>query len=210
MEKNKVNDDFLKRLRNDIGGKSEDLDTKETNNRDKSNLNKKNLSHYEMMSAIATAIHQTSLHTDSHKQKDWEEDSGKSYWLEYKPTSALKFKFIDNKLVLMFTKEITNPLALDNHYKNQTDVALKDALDSVKKKYKEITGKTLSLTAETDVFEQVLPLSMTRQLRTYSCMYKIAGIESMSELAEKERKELLKSALDKADAMTVYKKKGKS
>lgn len=207
MKKDKSDQDFLAKFDIDVNGK---FDVSETENKDDYNLNKKNLSQYEMMSAIATSIHQMSLYTDRNKMNEFEEDAEKPYWLEYRPTNALKFKFKDNMLILMLTREITNPLKLTNHYNNEINVGIKDAVTSIKNKYKEITGKTLSLSEYSDVYEQVLPLSLNRQLRTYICMYKIGGIESNIELAEKERKEFLKTALDKAESMSLFKKNTKS
>ena len=205
------NKDFWSKITIDSGGKSPDFDDKETEKRDKANLNsKKELSAHQIFSAIATAAYQTSEYTNSKRHNSFDEEQEKSYWVECPMTNGLKFKFKDNKLVLILSKEIKNPLKIDNHYENSINASLDGAVKEIKKKYKEITGKSLSLTADTDVYEQIVPLSLVRQIRVYSCMYKIGGIESMREEAEKETKELFKSALEKADQMTVFKKTKKS
>lgn len=168
----------------------------------------KKMTDYQIMSAIATAVYQLSDHTDSKKHNSYQEDAENSYWVCWEePVSGVKCKFKDNKLVLSFTVETINPLKLDNHYENKINSYMNSVVSEVKKKYKNITGKTLSLTKDSEIFEHVTPLSSSRQLRLYISVYTIGGIESFNDKYKKDVKELLKSAFDKADQMTVFKAK---
>ena len=167
----------------------------------------KKMTTHEILSGIATAIYQSSEHTNSKRHNAFNDEAEKPYWVECAMNDSVKFKVKDNKLVLIYTVEIQNPLKLDNCHVNKVEDQLDQVVVYLKKKYKEITKEALTLTQESDIFEQAIPLSLVRQIRVYSCCYKIGGIESVAEQNEKDVKELHKSALDKADAMTVFKKK---
>lgn len=171
-------------------------------------MENKKMTEYEIMSAIATAVSQSSNYLDSKKHNDYEKEADKQYWVCWEePVSAVKCRFKDNKLIISFTVETINPLKLDNHYENKVNATLEDVISGVKSRYKKITGKSLSLTKDSDVFEQVTPLSHKRQIRVYTCVYTIGGIKSFKDQYEKDVKELLKSAIDKADEMTKFKSK---
>jgi len=162
-------------------------------------MSSKKLTAPEIMSAIATAVYQSTTHTDSNKLNTYD-DNDKPYWLSYEdPISSVKCKFKDNKLLIMFTVEIMNSLKLDNHFTNKIDNKLTDVVSSIKSKYKEITGKALGLSKVGDTFEKSVIISNRQQLRTYFSIYTIAGIESKEKENEKDVKDLLKSALDKLE-----------
>lgn len=170
----------------------------------------KKMTSYEVMSAIATAVYQSSNYLDNKKHNEYQKGTDSSYWVCWdEPVSAVKCKFRDNKLIVTFSVETINPLKLDNHYENKVTVKMEDVIKGIKLKYKNITGKALSLKKDSDIFEQVIPLSHTRQIRNYTCVYTIGGIESFNDKYQKDVKELLKSAFDKADQMTVFKGKSK-
>jgi len=163
----------------------------------------KKLTAPEIMSAIATAVYQTADSTDSKKVNTYDDDHEMPYWVSYEdPVSAVKCKFRDNKLLIMFTVELINALKLTNHYSNKVDAKLEDIVSQIKTKYKEITGKTLGLTKFGDTFEQSTVISNRQQTKTYFCVYEIAGIESVEKQNAKEVKELLQNALDKAEKVT--------
>lgn len=167
----------------------------------------KKLTVHEILSAIATAIYGASEHTNSKRHNAYNDEMDKAHWLECAMNDSVKFKFKDDKLILIYTIEITNPLKLTNDHVNKVTDQLSQVVKYIKTKYKDITNKTLTLTQDSDVFEQALPLSLVRQYRIYTCAYKIGGIDSVVAQNEKDVKELLKAASDKADAMTVFKKK---
>lgn len=170
----------------------------------------KKMTSYEIMSAIATAVYQTSNFLDTKQNNTYEKEDHESrtHWKCWEePISAVKCKFRDNKLVVMFSVETINPLKLDNHYENKINAQMEDIISGIKKKYKEITDKTLGLKTASDIYEQSIPLSHKRQIRVYTCLYTIDGIESVEEQDKKDVKELLKTAIDKADEMTVFKRK---
>lgn len=168
----------------------------------------KKLTHYQVLSAIATAVQNSSEYTNSKKYNSYEDEADKPHWIEWEePISGIKCKFKDDKFILIFTEEITNPLKLTNYYTNKIESKIDNIISSIKKKYKEITNKTLSLKQIGDIYERAHPLSMVRQIRDYTVVYKIEGIESYADQYNKDVKELLKSAIDKADQMTVFKKK---
>jgi hypothetical protein len=171
-------------------------------------MENKKMTDYEIMSAIATAVHQSSNFLDSKKHNDYQEGAEKAYWICWdEPVSGLKCRFKDNKLILSFTVETHNTLKLDNHYENKINTQLEDIVSGIKKKYKDITSKTLSLTKDSDVFEQVTDLSFKRKIRTYTCLYTIGGIKSFKDQYEKDVREMLKAAIDKADEMTKFRSK---
>ena len=163
----------------------------------------KKLTAPEIMSAIATAVYQTSDHTDSKKVVTYDNDGEKPYWVTYEdPVSAVKCLFKDNKLVILFTVELVNALKLTNHHSNKVDAKLEEIVKQIKTKYKEITGKSLGLTKFGETFEKSTIISNRQQIRTYYCVYEIAGIESVEKQNAKEVKELLQNALDKAEDVT--------
>lgn len=168
----------------------------------------KKMTHYQVLSAIATAVHNSSEFTNSKRFNSYEEEAEKQHWLEWEePISGLKCKFKDDKLILIFTEEITNPLKLTNYYTNKIEAKIDNIVSSIKQKYKEITNKTLSLKQIGDIYERAVPLSMVRQIRDYTVVFKIGGIDSYVDQYNKDVKELLKTALDKAEQMTVFKKR---
>lgn len=172
-------------------------------------IESKKLSVHEIMSAIATAVYSCSEFDNSKRLNTYEKEKDKPYWLEcVDPISAVKCKFKDDKLILIFTEEITNPLKLTNSYVNKIDDKVDQIVSYLKKKYKEITNSTLNIKPASDIMERVHPLSLVRQIRDYTIVYKIVGIDSVKDQNDKEVKELLKSAIDKAEEMTSFKKKG--
>ncbi len=99
----------------------------------------KKMTAYEIMSAIATAVHQTSNFLDTKRNNTYEneEDEGRANWKCWEePVSALKCKFRDNKLVIMFSVETINPLKLDNHYENKINAKMEDIISGIKKNIK--------------------------------------------------------------------------
>ncbi len=171
--------------------------------------NKKMTSH-QILSAIATAVHNCTEFDNSKRFNAYEEEKEKAHWIEWEDTfSSIKCKFKDDKFILIFTEEITNPLKLTNSYTNKISEKIEQILSTIKKKYKDITGKTLSLKQISDVYERVHPISMIRQIRDYTIVYKINGIDSFVDQYNKDVKELLKSAIDRAEEFTSFKKNGK-
>lgn len=166
-------------------------------------MSEKKLTAPEIMSAIATAVYQTVDATDSKKLNSYDNESESQYWVSWEdPISAIKCKFKDNKLLLMFTVEVMNSLKLTNHFSNKIDAKIDDIVSQLKTKYKEITGKNLGLTKFGETYETSTPLSVRQQIKTYFCVYTISGIESVEKQNEQEVKDLLQSALTKAEKMT--------
>lgn len=163
----------------------------------------KKLTAPEIMSAIATAVYQTADHLDSKRLNTFDNEAEKQYWVSWEdPINAIKCKFRDNKLLIMFTVEIINPLKLTNHYTNKIDAKLGDIVSQIKSKYKEITGKSLGLSKFGETFEQSTPLSNRQQLKTYFCVYTIDGLDSVEKQNAQDVKELLDNALSKAEKAT--------
>lgn len=163
----------------------------------------KKLTAPEIMSAIATAVHQTKDYLDPKKLNSYDNEAEMQHWVSWEdPISAVKCLFRDNKLVIMFTVEILNPLKLTNHYSNKTDGKLEDIVSQIRTKYKEITGKSLGLTKFGEVLETSTPISNRQQLKTYFCTYTISGIDSVEKQNEKDVADIVKSAFDKVEKMT--------
>lgn len=166
-------------------------------------MSEKKLTVHEIMSAIATAAYQTVDATDSKKLNSYDTDAEMQHWVSWEdPISAIKCLFKDNKLIIMFTIEIMNALKLTNHHTNKVDAKLEDIISQIRTKYKEITGKSLGLTKFGETLETSTLISNRQQIKTYFVTYTIEGIPSVKDQNEKEVKELVKSALDKADKMT--------
>ena len=165
---------------------------------------------YHIMSAIATAVEQSKEFSNSKRLNSYEEEKEKPYWVEWNdPISSVRCKFKDNKLILTFTEEIANPLRLttSNEYVNKINNKVSEIVSSLKKKYKEITSKTLSLTQVGDILERQHPLSLKRQIRDYTVIYTIGGIESVSKKNEKDLKDLSDDVKSKIDSMFPFRSK---
>lgn len=168
----------------------------------------KKMTAYEIMSAIATAVHQSKEFSNSKKLNAYEEEKQKPHWVIWEdPISSIRCRFSDNKLILTFTEEISNPLRLTttNTYTNNIQDKIKQISSYLKKKYKEITEKTLTLTQVGDILERCHPLSMKRQIRDYTVIYEIGGIESLVSKNEKDLKDFLKTGLDNVEEMFPFK-----
>lgn len=161
----------------------------------------------EMFAALATAGSNISEYLHSNKHFATQKETEKPYWLDCQVNQAVKFRFKDNKVFCQYTVEILNPLRLGYKHEANVDNAFSDIVQYLKKGYKEITGKSLGLKQATDIMESVVQSSARRQIRTYVAGYVIEGVDSQVEQDEKDTRELLKKAIDKANDMTVYKRK---
>lgn len=161
----------------------------------------------EMFAAISTIGANASEFLNSKRLQAKDEESDVPYWNECQLNSGVKFKLKDDKLIIIYTEESMNPLRLDWRHNVNIDNAFADILSYLKKEYKNITGKALSLKQESDILENALYLSNRRVVKNYISVYSIGGVDSVAEQDKKDVKEILKSAFKKADEMTVFKKK---
>jgi len=166
----------------------------------------KGLSRIELLAAIATSAYNNTEFLNSKKHLGQDDESEKPYWLQCQLNQAMRVRMRDNKIFCTYTVEISNPLRLDYRHEAGVDKAFSDFESYLKKGYKDITNKSLTLKKQTDIVEEVLLVSARRQIRKYTTGYSIGGIESMEDQVKKETEELLKKAVDKASQMTVFKK----
>lgn len=166
----------------------------------------KGLSRDELLAAISTAAYQNSDHLNSNKHLGQDEEGDKPYWLTCQLNHAMRVKLKDNKIFCTYTVEVLNPLKLGFRHESEVDKAFADFESFLKKRYKDITGKSLSLKRQTDIVEEALVEGARRQIRKYTAGYTIGGMESEVEKNKKETEELLKKAVQKAKEMTVFKK----
>lgn len=166
----------------------------------------KKLSRQELLAAISTAAYQNTEHLNSNKHLGQDEEGDKPYWLSCQLNHSMKVKLRDNKIFCTYTVEILNPLRLGFKHEADVNKAFSDFESFLKKGYKDVTGKSLSLKQQTDIVEETLIESARRQIRKYTTGYTIGSIESEEEKYKKETEDLLKRAVDKLKDMRIYKK----
>lgn len=89
-----------------------------------------------------------------------------------------------DKLIINFQTDVTQQEAHDPKFEQNTKKSIAEAVKYLKKEFKKVTGKTLSLDEVGDMKMTVEMLSRLRTTVTACCIYKIGGADKQ----EKEKK----------------------
>ena len=125
-----------------------------------------------------------------------EKDKGECRPKDFRINDAFNVRCFDNKVIVMYQIETANPLVPKLKFVTDAEAKFKEFVVFLKSEYKKVSGETLGLTKVGECKERVESMSLIRQIRTYACVYEIAGMpsrfEEASDEVEKHRDNVMK------------------
>lgn len=151
--------------------------------------------------------HDKKYSSDGEERKAGLKREGGDCLVDSRLMDGFNVRVTGNKLVLSYHSEITMKDFHDNSFEDDVKSTLNDVVKYLKKEYKKITGKNLSLSEEGEADIHAQSMSRKRNWVQASKVFKIGGmknVEPVGEPTEEDRldaaiKSFLKLGRDKAE-----------
>ncbi len=131
--------------------------------------------------------------TASNLQTDFMDKDKGTWYKDRCLNDGFKVSFTDNKMVITYSKDVPRQSIRDNKkHESELNDMVNQAVSWIKKNFKEITGKSVTLTKDSDPLLRYDQYSNQREFVRMTTVYKIGKVESNFDTENDYRKSLEK------------------